>query len=214
MAYINNYYLLTITGPLLLLYPCSWFRHLTLFLTTVCLCHFLLLLFWLRQTVVIALHVIPLFLCLWQEPFTCSVLFCRCEDLLYGCIISVCHPLISNRIKRAIVYYTFLCCNPQFASLRYFLPHVVTHSHVVLSPCLCFYHAARHIIIAPGYSSSHVIIIPSCDAIFTQFVIYWAPCPCYFHTSPSLPCPYTCLLFQYRCPTSSQFVTVSSMLLS
>ena len=104
---------------------------------------------------------------------------------------------ISNRSQAGhCLFYTFLCCNPQFASLRYFLPHVVTNSHVVLSPCPCFHHAARHIIIAPhGYSSSTVlifIIIPSCDAIYTQFVIYWAPCPCYFHTSPPLTCPYTC----------------------
>ena len=66
---------------------------------TVCLCHFQ------TNTVVIALHVIPLFLCLWQQPFTCSVLFCLCEELLYGCIISVCQPSLVTAVKRAIVYF-------------------------------------------------------------------------------------------------------------
>ena len=37
--------------------------------------------------------------------------------------------------------------------------------------------------------------------------------PCYFHTSPSFLAHIRALLFQYWCPKSSKFVTVSFMLL-
>ena len=78
--------------------------------------------------------VIPLFLCLWQQPFTCSVLLCRCEDLLYGCITLSATPSIVTAVTRLpIVYYTFPLLAVTLIVVRF----------IALLPASCIYKQSR-----------------------------------------------------------------------
>ena len=56
-----------------------------------------------------ALHVITYYSMPLATAFTCSILLCRCKDLLYGCIVTVFHPL---DITRSHTGQCLLCLTP------------------------------------------------------------------------------------------------------
>ncbi len=122
MADITNYCLLNLAGPLQLLFPCSCFRHLTLYLTNV----------------------------VWM--------YCH-----------VFHPLDITRKSSGPMYimpYPFLPSPWVLLDLlSYFLPHVFTNSHVVLSPRLCFHPAARRCL-------THAAHIPLAVHDYSNLLIY------------------------------------------
>jgi hypothetical protein len=83
-----------------------------------------------------ALHVITYYSMPLATAFTCSILLCRCKDLLYGCIVTVFHPL---DITRSHTGQCLLCLTPScyvhsilFPLLSYIRLLFLDHIHALL----------------------------------------------------------------------------------
>lgn len=114
--------------------------------------------------------VIPLFLCLWQQPFTCSVLLCRCEDLLYGCITLSATPSIVTAVTRLpIVYYTFPLLAVTLIVVRF----------IALLPASCIYKQSRGPLSLP-------LLSPRCSTDNYYYQLDDGPHPCHNPCTPAL----------------------------